>query len=285
MEKSKSKWETFWHVFYVFLSQLSCLVWEAVECSLKFIVHLSYMMIIILFALGMLLLFLRAGFFGTLDFTDEAVSGLTDAINTVAQAISAVGNVGGGIAHAVSFGHVKKPHVSLHLSAHTILGSKFYKIENLVNVCRPYKGGFGLISLVLTVVSSPHVCPVTRYTYYSPTLYKATNAVLGWLHWDANPNANNCHAPDMVDWCPYINMGYLLLWIMYVYIAIKAVEDFWPCIKIVLGWLEAVVLYVWHWLCVTVERVDEYYTSTRKRSSSDTLAKEILRRVMLLESI
>lgn len=54
---------------------------------------------------------------------------------------------------------------------------------------------YNLIALVFRLSTSPILCPLTRAAYPSFFLYGVCRLTIGWLHYDADPNGNNCKIP------------------------------------------------------------------------------------------
>lgn len=122
-----------------------------------------------------------------------------DLIDTVIQAIEHV-LLMKKHPHKFNGFHDTKP-ILRYVSDHQL--KKFF--NRVENTCKSYNGISEIWNRVVKESLSPSVCPVIRATYpLGPkTIYPATNAVLGWMSYDACPYPkNNCEshaeAPDWV---------------------------------------------------------------------------------------
>ena len=90
-------------------------------------------------------------------------------------------------------------------------------IKKFAVTCAPYDSVSTIIGRSFRVFLGPVVCPVLRYVYPVPWLYKALYFMVGWMSPDPTPagfnGENNCKEdPESFAWpCAVVGIGYVIL--------------------------------------------------------------------------
>ena len=90
-------------------------------------------------------------------------------------------------------------------------------ISTFAVTCAPYDSISTIVGRSFRVFLGPVVCPVLRYVYPVPWLYKALYFMVGWMSPDPTPagfdGENNCKEdPESFAWpCAVVGMGYIIL--------------------------------------------------------------------------
>lgn len=90
-------------------------------------------------------------------------------------------------------------------------------IKTFATTCAPYDSVTEIVGRSFRVYLGPVICPVIRYVYPVPWLYRILNVLFGWMSPDPTPagfhGENNCKEdPGDFAWpCATIGIGYVIL--------------------------------------------------------------------------
>lgn len=149
--------------------------------------------------------------------------GLTiDSVEVAIDAAVSVANAGGDVINGIGslFGdsHVvpKIPMVSITPFSTIDFSSYVSGLDQFGNAtltCTPFNDiGYELVYPLRSLLND-HFCPIVRYTW-NTIIYTPFSFLMGFGHFDANPNGNNCLDPSEWIVCFWLKFGSILVYVL-----------------------------------------------------------------------
>lgn len=145
-----------------------------------------------------------------------------DSVEVAIDAAVAVANVGGDVINGIGslFGdkHVvpKIPSVSITQFPPIDFSSYVDGLDQFGNAtltCQPFNDVGYLLVYPLRSLLNDHFCPIVRYTW-NTIIYVPFSFMMGFGHFDADPNGANCADPHKWIVCFWLKFGAILVYVL-----------------------------------------------------------------------
>ena len=152
----------------------------------------------------------------------NAFAGAMDAVQAAIIAAIAIANVGGDIINGLGslFGdnHVVPSIPEITFTPFPLIDFTSYingldQLGNASATCTPFDNvGYELVYPLRSLLNE-HFCPIVRYTW-NTIIYAPFSFMMGFGHFDADPNGANCMDPHYWTICFWLKFGSILVYIL-----------------------------------------------------------------------
>ena len=222
--------------------------------TLKLVGHFCkrFVLIVLMFVLGSLLLYARKAIFWIIPQLIEVVVPLTISLDVLLTYLSAESfvvseswHIIADVVNTVTAGASKIEPLGAppSFTPYKFTPSEVRRALNVfASTCSGYDSVGSILGRSVRTFLGPYICPVLRYVYPIDWLFTAADATLGWASPDPTPagfnGENNCaDDPQSFSWvCAAVGTGYLILEVLLpVYIALIFLEvTFMPLVRVLI---------------------------------------------------
>lgn len=167
---------------------------------------------------------------GVLDFVREIINSLGDVINGVIKVV-----------RQLNVGHHHTPH---NISAGNILGQRYEDLVHISSICRPTDSIRGIMQLTFFAFTRSSICVHARRFQYIPLLRWYGPLFYPGQPQFYDPHRDNCELRTVAE-CFAYSADKIILFVIYLVIAVTAVVSWRGWLKLTFHYISAVVGVVW----------------------------------------